>query len=85
MQAAKIAIVIPEDHRVELELPSDLPVGPAEVIVLIAPKPAEVHAAQKRPRRPLGLDVGKGWIAEDFDAPLPDEIQRAFEGGENGP
>jgi hypothetical protein len=35
MQAAtKISIVIPADHRVELKLPEDLPVGPAEVIVL---------------------------------------------------
>jgi hypothetical protein len=36
MQAAtKIPIIIPADHRVELELPDDLPVGPAEVIVLV--------------------------------------------------
>ncbi|NYE62591.1 antitoxin (DNA-binding transcriptional repressor) of toxin-antitoxin stability system [Duganella sp. 1224] len=32
--------------------------------------------------RPLkfGTMKGKIWIAEDFDAPLPDEIQAAFEG-----
>jgi hypothetical protein len=28
----------------------------------------------------LGALEGKGWIAEDFDAPLPDEIQALFEG-----
>jgi hypothetical protein len=28
----------------------------------------------------LGALKGKGWIAEDFDAPLPDEIQALFEG-----
>lgn len=82
MQAAKMAIVIPEDHRIELDLPKDLPVGPAEVIVLIASKPVDAKPAENRPRRALGLDAGKGWIAEDFDAPLPDDIQRAFEGGE---
>ncbi|QSR85867.1 type II toxin-antitoxin system Phd/YefM family antitoxin [Methylacidimicrobium sp. B4] len=30
------------------------------------------------PRR-LGLDKGRIWIAPDFDAPLPEEVLRAFE------
>ena len=30
-------------------------------------------------RRPLGIDDGKVWIADDFDAPLPQEIAAAFE------
>jgi len=30
-------------------------------------------------RRVPGEDAGKGWIAEDFDAPLPPEIQKYFE------
>jgi hypothetical protein len=39
MQAAtKIAITIPANHRVELTLPDDMPVGPAEVIVLVLPQ-----------------------------------------------
>lgn len=29
--------------------------------------------------RPLGLDAGKVWIADDFDAPLPDDILADFE------
>lgn len=33
---------------------------------------------EKRPLR-LGLLNGKGWIAEDFDDPLPDEILAGFE------
>jgi len=32
------------------------------------------------PRRELGLLRGKLWVAEDFDAPLPDDIQRYFDG-----
>jgi len=36
-------------------------------------------AAKKKLRRMGGLK-GKGWIAEDFDAPLPDDILAAFEG-----
>jgi prevent-host-death family protein len=29
--------------------------------------------------RVLGLDTGRGWIAPDFDAPLPDDVLEAFE------
>jgi len=31
-------------------------------------------------KRPLGLDRGQVWIADDFDAPLPDDILADFEG-----
>lgn len=30
--------------------------------------------------RPIGLAAGKIFVADDFDAPLPDEILDAFEG-----
>jgi hypothetical protein len=79
MQAAKINVVIPEDHRLELKLPDELPPGPAEVIVLVVPKK---ETAPDR-RALLGIDRGRVHIAADFDAPLPDEIQRAFEGGDD--
>jgi antitoxin (DNA-binding transcriptional repressor) of toxin-antitoxin stability system len=41
---------------------------------------AEVHAivAPTATRRPFGLAAGKIQIADDFDAPLPDEILRDF-------
>ncbi len=29
--------------------------------------------------REWGLDAGAGWIADDFDAPLPEPILREFE------
>ncbi|MGK3990284.1 hypothetical protein WME99_44985 [Sorangium sp. So ce136] len=76
MQAAKIAIVIPADRRVELELPADLPEGPAEVIVLITSQ----KAAPRDRRAALGMDRGKVQVADDFDAPLPEDLQRAFDG-----
>lgn len=52
-----------------------------EVVILRGGKPVAklVSVGQPSPR-PLGLDEGKVWIAEDFDAPLPDEILDAFEG-----
>jgi hypothetical protein len=31
------------------------------------------------PQRPLGLDAGKAWIADDFNAPLPPELLDEFE------
>lgn len=31
-------------------------------------------------RRKFGALAGKVWIAEDFDAPLPDEVLADFEG-----
>lgn len=30
--------------------------------------------------RPLGLYKGRIWIADDFDAPWPEDIRRALEG-----
>ena len=35
--------------------------------------------AEKLPLR-MGLLEGKAWIADDFDAPLPDDILAGFEG-----
>lgn len=42
MQAIKLSTYIGKNHRLELDLPEDLPEGAAEVIVLVtdAPKPA---------------------------------------------
>jgi len=80
MQAAKIAIVIPADHRVALSLPPDLPEGPAEVIVLITSKQKATapKAATPDRRAALGMDRGTVKIADDFDAPLPEDLQRAM-------
>ncbi len=74
VQAAKLTILIPESHRVELTLPADLPTGPAEVTVVAAPGPGAGGRA-----RAMGMDAGAGWVADDFDAPLPPDVQRAFE------
>ncbi|BBO80296.1 type II toxin-antitoxin system Phd/YefM family antitoxin [Desulfosarcina ovata] len=30
-------------------------------------------------KRKSGIDKGKGWIADDFDSPLPEELQAYFE------
>jgi hypothetical protein len=74
MHAAKLNILIPESHRVELILPADLPAGPAELTVVVAPTRSEGARA-----RAMGMDAGAGWVADDFDAPLPEDVLRAFE------
>jgi prevent-host-death family protein len=34
-------------------------------------------------KRVFGVDRGRVWIAPDFDAPLPADLQKAFEGEES--
>lgn len=48
---------------------------------------ARLGALTSREKRAISFGglAGKGWIAEDFDAPLPPEIQAAFEGSESEP
>jgi hypothetical protein len=41
-------------------------------------------ASEKR-NLSLGCLAGKGWIADDFDAPLPDDLLALFEGREDPP
>ncbi len=46
---------------------------PVARLVAVQPKPKKI--------RPLGMDRGRIWIADDFDAPLPDGLLKAFYGG----
>jgi prevent-host-death family protein len=39
-----------------------------------------VPAEQVQTKRRLGTLKGKVWVAEDFDAPLPDDLLDLFEG-----
>jgi prevent-host-death family protein len=44
---------------------------------------ARLVAVENKPKiRPLGFARGEVWIADDFDAPLPDDLLAAFYGGE---
>ena len=40
-----------------------------------------VPVVRKQDLRPLGFARGKGWVADDFDAPLPDDLLKQFHGG----
>lgn len=56
-----------------------------EIIIARAGKPRArlVALPSKRPKRVPGLLKGKIWISDDFNDPLPDDIQAAFEGRED--
>ncbi len=53
-----------------------------EIIIAKAGKPRARLVALAKRKSPVifGALKGKIWIADDFDAPLPDDIQRAFDG-----
>jgi hypothetical protein len=68
MQAHRVYVTIPEDHKVMIDVPAEVPTGDAEVIVLSsasvgAPQPADTtFAARFRPNPakalfPNGLDA----------------------------
>jgi prevent-host-death family protein len=54
-----------------------------EIIIAKSGKPkarlVPLATQEKRHRKP-GLGKGRGWIADDFDAPLPPETLRLFTG-----
>jgi prevent-host-death family protein len=55
-----------------------------DVIIARAGKPVARLTQWEPEKKPIvfGLMKGKIWIADDFDAPLPDEILAEFEDGE---
>lgn len=58
-----------------------------EVIIARAGVPVArlVAVEPKQTVRPLGFARGQVWVADDFDAPLPDDLLKAFYGGELPP
>ena len=54
-----------------------------EIIIARNGKPVARLTTIEQPKKKsivYGLLEGKGWIADDFDDPLPEEIQKYFEG-----
>jgi len=53
-----------------------------DVIIARNGKPVARLTALKPEKRPIlfGALEGKGWIADDFNDPLPDDLQALFEG-----
>lgn len=78
--AIRLRVMVGDDHTIRL--PDEVPVGEAEVIVLVAAS-AEIDRARRIAARKqlFGALLGQVTITDDFDAPLPEDILGDFEGG----
>jgi hypothetical protein len=80
-ESIEINVEIGEDHLIHV--PADVPVGPAKLVVAVARPaapagPADLASAR---RAAMGMDDAGGYaVPEDFDALLPADVQRYFEG-----
>jgi len=50
MQAHRIHVVIPENHRATIEFPATIPSGPVELIVLVSPQEDSEQQAEAPPQ-----------------------------------
>jgi prevent-host-death family protein len=60
----------------------DLASSGTDVVIARAGKPIARLTSLKKEKRVINFGAleGKGWIADDFDAPLPDDVLAQFEG-----
>jgi prevent-host-death family protein len=73
------------EAKTQLSKLVDLASSGTDVVIARAGKPvARLTTIEQPKKKPIvyGLLEGKGWIADDFDTPLPEEIQKYFEGRE---
>ena len=59
-----------------------------EIVIAKAGKPVARLVAldkAKQTKRKPGALKGKGWVADDFDAPLPERLLREWYGGKRRP
>jgi prevent-host-death family protein len=70
------------EAKTQLSKLVDLASSGTDVVIARAGKPVARLTSLKQEKRPIvfGLLEGEGWIADDFNAPLPDDLQAAFEG-----
>ncbi|MEL6493400.1 MAG: hypothetical protein AAFQ95_25955 [Cyanobacteria bacterium J06621_3] len=79
MKAIKFETIINNRYEIHLKLPENVKVGRAEVIVMFDDdedplvRSSDVENAAKPPRK-FGQFRGQIQVADDFDAPLPDEF-----------
>lgn len=57
MHAHRLKIVIPEDHQLHVQVPEELPAGPAELIVLVEPPKVE------EPEEPSTEEASRRFVA----------------------
>jgi antitoxin (DNA-binding transcriptional repressor) of toxin-antitoxin stability system len=72
------------EAKTQLSKLVDLASSGTDIVIARAGKPVAMLTALKNHKRTINFGAlkGKGWIADDFDAPLPDDLQALFEGRE---
>ncbi len=70
------------DAKTHLSRLAERAAGGEEIVIARSGKPLARLVALEQSHKPrkLGLWRGMVWMSEDFDAPLPAELQRGFEG-----
>ena len=70
------------EAKTQLSKLVDIASGGTDVVIARAGKPVARLTGLKKQNRLAGFGSlkGKGWIAEDFDAPLPDHVLAELEG-----
>ena len=71
------------DAKTKLSELVDRAAAGEEIVIARHGRPVARLVAYSAPvgrRRKLGGLAGRGWIADDFDAPLPEEVLADFEG-----
>lgn len=70
------------EAKTQLSKLVDLAAEGTDIVIARAGKPVARLTSLKQQKRKLvpGLLQGQGWIADDFNDPLPDDLQALFEG-----
>ena len=82
--SSSVPIVNIYEAKTQLSKLVDIASSGTDVVIARNGKPvARLTKIEQSKKKPIvyGLLEGKGWIADDFDDPLPEEIQKYFEGG----
>jgi len=70
------------EAKTQLSKLVDLAASGTDVVIARAGKPVARLTGLRLEKRPInfGALAGQGWIADDFDDPLPDDLLAQFEG-----
>ncbi|AFY45187.1 prevent-host-death protein [Nostoc sp. HK-01] len=76
-------ITVDEIQQNPLKYLNQVEAGESFIIIQADKEIAELKPIQSinKPLRPFGLCAGEFTVPDDFDAPLPEDILNAFEGG----
>jgi hypothetical protein len=74
MQTLNLKIAIPHDHWISLELPKEIPPGPAEILVIIQPQASPLTIADLgwSPEKAAAVRAQLASFVEDWDDPRMD-------------